>query len=154
MERRIAPPGSAELQAVLDSLVSPSSGRSEGIFRSKQKVLMFAASLGWKLRKRIQLERRGEPIRWGIFEAAYDEGFVNSLAVSEKKSLMILSPEHEEERIRIFEEYAHGGMLELKRLTSLPGDNLEFILESVMDTRSEEPAPEGVVPDLARLFGA
>jgi len=153
MERRIAPPGTAELLALLETLVTASAGRIEAIFRSKQKALMFAAALGWSVQQRKPLERRGEPIRYTIFEGALDDGFVNALAVAEAKDLKVLGPDREDERIRIFEEYAHGGLVEIQRLMAIPGDPLEQVLQAVMDTKTSDVPPDGVTPDLARMFG-
>jgi dnd system-associated protein 4 len=154
MERRIAPPGSAELLLLLEKLVSPAQGRDEGLFRSKQKVLMFSAALGWSLKQRKSLDRRGEPIRYSIFESALDDAFINTLAIAETKDLKVLAAERDDERIQIFEEYAHSGLLEIKRILSQPGEDLDHLLQAVIDARVPATPPEGVEQDLARLFGA
>jgi dnd system-associated protein 4 len=154
MERRIAPPGTAELLQLLEKLVSPSQGREEGLFRSKQKALMFSAALGWNLKQRKPLERRGEPIRYSIFEGALDDAFINALAIAETNDLKILGGERDDDRVKIFEEYAHGGLLEIKRILSQPGEDLDHLLQAVIDARESTVPPEGLAPDLARLFGA
>jgi dnd system-associated protein 4 len=154
MERRIAPPGSPELIALLDKLTSAPSGSrgTEGIFRSKQKVLMFAAGLGVKLGQRKEIQKRGEAIRYSIFEGAVDETFINAVAIAETGDLKILSDERAEERIQIFEEYAHAGLIELQNRLAVPGEDLEHVLQLVMDERAAKQAPVGVIPDLANLF--
>jgi dnd system-associated protein 4 len=154
MERRIAPPGTSEIIALLDKLTSPTPGpkRAEGIFRSKQKVLMFAAVLGVKMGERRPLQKRAEPIRYGIFEGALDDTFVNAIAIAETGDLKILSEDHADERIQIFEEYAHAGLVELQKRLAMPGEDLQHILQLVMDVRAEKESPPGVIPGLANLF--
>lgn len=154
MERRIAPPGTPELNALLDKLTSPGPGsrRPEGIFRSKQKVLMFAAALGGRMKLRKPLEKRGEPIRYSIFEGAVDDTFVNAIAIAEAGDLRILSEEQADKRIQLFEEFAHAGLVELEKRLAAPGDDLQHILQLVMEVRAEREAPAGVIPGLATLF--
>lgn len=154
MERRIAPPGASELVALMEKLTqtSPGSGRSEGIFKSKQKVLMFSAALGLKAGERRPLDKRSEPIRYSIFQGALDDTFINALAISVTGDLKILSSDRIDERITIFEEYAHAGLVELHTLLSRPGDDLEYVLQTVMDSRVSSESPEGVLPDLAGLL--
>jgi dnd system-associated protein 4 len=154
MERRIAPPGAAELVALMEKLTQalPGSGRTEGIFKSKQKVLMFAAALGLKKGERRVLEKRSEPIRYAIFQGALDDIFISALAIAATGDLKVLSAERLDERITIFEEYAHAGLVELHTLLSKPGDDLEYVLQTVMDSRAPSESPEGVIPDLAGLL--
>ena len=154
MERRIAPPGATELVALMERLTSalPGAGRGEGIFRSKQKVLMFAAALGFKKGERRALDKRSEPIRYSIFQGAVDDTFINALAIAETGDLKVLSAERIDDRITIFEEYAHLGMIELHTLLSRPGDDLEYILQTVMESTVSSASPEGVIPDLAGLL--
>ncbi len=154
MERRIAPPGASELVDLMEKLTQalPGSGRVEGIFKSKQKLLMFAAALGLKSGERRPMEKRGEPIRYSIFQGALDDTFVSALAIADTGDLKVLSAERLDERIGIFEEYAHAGLVELHTMLSKPGDNLEYLLQIVIDSRAASDPPAGVIPDLASLL--
>jgi dnd system-associated protein 4 len=154
MERRVAPPGATELVALMDNLTQavPGSGRSEGIFKSRQKVLMFAAALGVKKGERRPLDKRGESIRYSIFQRAIDDTFIGAVAIAATADLRVLSSERIDERITIFEEYAHAGLAELHTLLSKPGDDLECILQTVMEARNCNEPQEGVIPDLAGLL--
>jgi dnd system-associated protein 4 len=75
MERRIAPPGAPELEETLDMLVGEGTG-TRSLFKSKQKALMFAAAVGWRIKTKTTLEKRGEPIRLSVFQSALDDGFI------------------------------------------------------------------------------
>lgn len=153
MEHRIAPTKKTEIKSLIEQLIEPGQARKFGIFKSKQKVLMFAAALGWHISSRIPLDGRDEPIRMSIFETACDDGFINALAVAETGNLDILDPEKSQERNRIFEEYANGGLEEMLQMLSSTGDNLEILLRRTLDVVAPGPSIDGVSPDLAKLFG-
>lgn len=154
MEHRIAPPKNAEIKAIIEQLTEQNQARKFEIFKSKQKVLMFAAAFGKHLNARTKLDSRDEPIRMAIFDSACDSGFINALAVAETGTLNILDPDRESERINIFEEYANGGLIEMRRILSAPGDNFEQLLRKAIEMNVPEVETEGVSPDLVRLFGA
>lgn len=126
---------------------------TRSLFKSKQKALMFAAAVGWRIKPRITLEKRGEPIRLSVFQSALDDGFINSLAVAETGDLKVLGDDREEERIKCFEEYAHAGLVEIRRLLDRPGDALDQLLSLVVDAREAPGGPTGPAADLARLLG-
>jgi dnd system-associated protein 4 len=104
------------------------------------------------LGQRKEIQKRGEAIRYSIFEGAVDETFINAVAIAETGDLKIVSDERAEERIQIFEEYAHAGLIELQNRLAVPGEDLEHVLQLVMDERAAKQAPVGVIPDLANLF--
>lgn len=151
MERRVAPPGTPELEEILDVLVGESTS-TRALFKSKQKALMFAAALGYQGQP-VPLEKRGEPIRFSVFQGALDDGFINSLAVAVTGDLKVLSDEREDERIKIFEEHAHAGLIELKRILDRPGDPLDQLLALVIDAKDAPAGPTGPAADLAKLLG-
>ncbi len=130
MERRIAPP--RDLEDVLDELTD------EGLFETKQKALMFAAALGRHRGKRTPVERRGVAIRYDVFGNELDDGYINALAVAEGPDLRVLGHEKAEERIRIFEEYAHTGLAEMKRRVMQPGSALDALLRLAYDAAHSE----------------
>ena len=146
MDRRIAPP--RDMESLLDELT----GQTYNLFDTKQKALMFAAALGKHIGRRTEIDRKGTGIRWDIFENANDDGFINALAIAEKGELQILAPERVDERARIFEEYAHTGLKEIKRRCfDSPGAPLQILIQMTDDAR-EPPSEEvsGVDPELLR----
>ncbi|ACL06472.1 conserved hypothetical protein [Desulfatibacillum aliphaticivorans] len=149
MERRIAPP--SELEYILDKLVDHAEGK-EPLFASKQKAMMFAAGLGWKKKERTELSKRGTSIRFDIFEKAIDDAFINAMALAETNDLEILSSEKDDERAKIFEEYAHTGMIEIaKKCYETAGDPLETLLYLANETRiDEDPELPGMDPAILK----
>ncbi len=124
MRDRIRPP--ADLEKVLDLL------KEKGVFETKQKGLMFAASLGYALNSTrpggLDMGKTGEGIRLQYFQKPRDEGFIDALAVASTGKLEVLTAERGNERLDIFERYAHSGLEELqRRLDTGKGDELEIV---------------------------
>jgi dnd system-associated protein 4 len=155
MMGRIAPPKA--LEEVLEKLVSADPHGGFALFETKQKALMFAAALGkWRGQERARIERKGVAIRYDVFETRLDDGYVDALAVAENGDLRILAPEHDDERITLFEEYAQLGLREMNdRCFNEPGDPLEALLKLVDEARAAEVSVvEGIDEDaLRQLMG-
>lgn len=90
---------------------------STGPFPTYADVMVFAATLGMKRRKRVSLgeisRNEPSPISFEIFVSrGYDLVF-KLLAIAQTKDTKILYPNEpttEEKRTQIFEEYANGGL--------------------------------------------
>ncbi len=153
MDRRIAAPGDSELKSVLERLTTDLSGYGFPLFETKQKALMFAASLGRYRGRREPLKERdsASAIRFDIFESATDDGFVRALAIDSVSDLKVLGAEREAELVTVFEESAHAGLLELNRVCFLSNkDPFEALLQLTADTRhiDMDDAIEGVGADV------
>ena len=86
-----------------------------GPFQTYVEVMLFAAALGAKRKKRVPLvefSRDLDPIRRDYFGNNKCELVINLLAISETKEHSILADNEkcDDERIQIFEEYANGGL--------------------------------------------
>lgn len=138
--RRVRPPG--RLKDLSDQLIE------NGPFESKQKALMFAASVGVQLGKREPLSSSGVAIRWNIFERNGDDTFIYALAIAEVEDLVILSNEIDESEdfITIFEEYANAGLKHLEdRVLNTPGSLVDELIQFILSIqRSSEEAPPGL----------
>jgi dnd system-associated protein 4 len=110
MKGRIAPPKA--LEDDLERLVTADPQGKHPLFETKQKALMFAAALArWRGTDRARVDRKGTAVRYDIFERALDDGYIDALAISVSEGdLKILSPEKEDDRIAVFEEYAQAGL--------------------------------------------
>ena len=111
MRDRVRPPG--ELEWVLDRL------KEDGFFETKQKAIMFAASLGYSLRRAdgksgLALQNHGEGIRMEYFERQLDDRFIELMALASLRELEVLGQERRAEVVQSFEEYAHAGLVEIK----------------------------------------
>ena len=134
-----------DLDPFLDELIGDG-----GVFRSKQKALMFAASLAASSGDRRALEKRaaGAAIRWDIFEKNADDDYIGALSVHERRDLKALSPTEIRGQADLFEEYAHAGL----RLLRARGahHSLDAMLALIEDHRHASAADEivGVDPDV------
>ncbi len=88
-----------------------------GFFRHYTDVMVLAAALGAKRKKRTPLgeisKREPGPIEEEYFITKGYDLVIKLLALAETKDAKILSShekEYEEKRIHIFEEYANGGL--------------------------------------------
>ncbi len=130
MRDRVRPP--RELEEILDQL------KDKGVFETKQKGMMFAAGLGCALDRTKTggsvINGYGEGIRLQYFQRSNDDGYIDAVAVAHAGQLEILHDDRTEERLSLFEQYAHAGLKELRR--RLDGDKrteLEIICELIDD---------------------
>lgn len=126
-QRRITPP--ADQEAFLMEV-------AEVMGSTKQKALMFAAAFGKREGRRVPLSKRGEGIRLDIFETSRDDGFISCLAVAEAGQLDVLG--RPEECLTIFEEYAYGGLLELKTRWDRFEDRLDGLIRLTDEPRADK----------------
>ena len=87
---------------------------STGPFQTYVDVMVFAAALGAKRKKRVPLAeftKDLEPIRREYFDNSCDL-VINLLAISDTQDQKILADDEksDEQRLKIFEEYANGGL--------------------------------------------
>jgi len=125
--------------------------KEEGGFQFMRDSLLFAAGLGHHQARRIAFEESGEAIRYEtLIEPAHASTLINLLAVAEHSDdPEILDGARLPERIRIFEEYANGGLTYLQEeinTRSLPLQAL--LLAIVSDALSSEAGERSELPDL------
>ena len=100
-------------QDYFDRLAKPGEGRTERTFSTIKDMMIFCAFLGYDQNQRVPLpaEEPKEDIQEHIFtndEMALHSIFILGLAAS--GDWQILHPDKSEELVKIFEEYANGGM--------------------------------------------
>ncbi|QYX30109.1 DNA phosphorothioation-associated protein 4 [Sphaerospermopsis torques-reginae] len=100
---------------LVKSLISSDGGN--GPFQTFADVIVFAAALGVKYKKRVPFEevskREPVPIRIETFMSMGYDVVIKLLGITETQNIQILSPsdeEFEKQRNEIFEEYANGGL--------------------------------------------
>lgn len=104
-------------KADLVKSLTASDDRKNAPFQTYADVLVFAASLGSKYKKRSPLreisKREPAPISLEIFESRGYAMTLNLLAIAETQDPQILAthnPDAIRDRVLIFEEYANGGL--------------------------------------------
>ncbi len=118
------------------------------VFASKAQVLLFAAAVGFNAGKRTPFADKDsyEPIRMATFDnlGRNFQMVLNSLAVAETKDIKILSFDHFDDRVLIFEEYACAG-LEILRIR-LDGQNspLDAIIKMLTEQQKQDDGADDV----------
>jgi dnd system-associated protein 4 len=137
-----------------------SSDRTVGIFQTFADVVLFAAAVGAKYKKRVPLEeisrKEPSPIRLEYFSSMGNDLLIQLLGVVETGDIKILSTYDEAAEIQrnhIFEEYANGGLEILQNELRGAADNLylDRILLFLSCERNDQQQPDGEF-DLSRFL--
>lgn len=80
------------------------------IFSTYKEAMVFAACLGFSENKRVPFDKSSEPIRLDIFRGDHDEAILQCIALADTRDPTIMGNARQDERLRIFEEYACGGL--------------------------------------------
>ncbi len=134
------------------------SDNTTGPFQTYADVMVFAAALGAKRKKRSPLgvisTKEPAPIALEVFLSRGYDRVLKLLAIAETKDSKILSSIHEkseEERIHIFEEYANGGLEILRDELRGAVDYWERLLLILSTERLKKESSEGGF-DLSRFL--
>ena len=126
-------------------------------FGARYEALTFCAALGYARGKRVPFAETGDPIRWEQFQSVGGAALSSMLAVASSDDPEIVAPERIEDRIRIFEEYANGGLDVLageleKRPKMTPR---EVVLQLVLDAQQPDDDDEKLpLDDIAEGLSA
>ncbi len=130
-----------------------------GPFQTYADVMVFAASLGIKRKKRVPLEEVAKkdpsPIGIEVFWSRGYDSVIKLVAIADSKDINILSPTDEKaeaNRVEIFEEYANGGLEVLEDELRGSVDYADRILLMLMAERHQKSQPEEEF-DLSRFLG-
>jgi dnd system-associated protein 4 len=132
---------------LVKALISSDGGN--GPFKTFADVIVFAAALGVKYKKRVPFEevskREPSPIRLEVFISLGYDVVIKLLGITETKDIQILSPyeeEFEKQRNEIFEEYANGGLeilqIELRGSIDYTYQILLFLQHQVINHEKED----------------
>lgn len=81
----------------------------EGLFETMKDVMLTAIAIGFINNKRVPIAKYGgDAIKEHIFKDEMD--FLNIIAVLSTKDIKILLSENKDEKYKMLEEYAEGGM--------------------------------------------
>ena len=122
--------------------------RDRLVFKTYKDALMFAACLGYSRGKRVPFDKTAEPINLHTFSGKFDEMVMNTLAVAELNDPYVMGEDREDEKIRIFEEYACGG---LEILDHELGQGSLTLDEGLLKIIMEEDETEGILTEITGL---
>ena len=135
----------AEFDDILQEL------KEKGIFPTFKDAMVFAAGLGYRRGNRKSFNKSSEPIRIDEFYGDYDRTIMNVLAVEETEDPNMIAPSLEEERIKIFEEYANGGLDILNREIREGQQDWRSGLVSLVQREEEEHTILDDITELAKF---
>ena len=123
----------------------------EGLFDTMKDVMLLAIVIGFKNDTKVHFDKYGgDAIKEHIFKDDMD--FLNVIAVLATKDIKILLDESKDDKYKLLEEYAEGGMnIFVKEVFTGQYTNTERILDYV---RKYAPEISSSPTDLSSLFDA
>lgn len=108
-------------------------------FGSMAAAMVFAAALGYARGQREEFSKTSEEIPWEVFVNAGAEPLIDMLAAATTDDKDILASDRDEDRVRIFEEYAAGGLeLIAERLDSDHRTPLDALIDLTLEFEKKE----------------
>ncbi|MFE1320749.1 DNA phosphorothioation-associated protein 4 [Kitasatospora phosalacinea] len=115
----------------------------DGPFQAMYEALLFAAALGKRKGQSKSYSKSSEPVRYALVEnRAYGDVLIDVLAVTEcPDDAKILADDRLGDRLRIFEEYANGGLHYLQGEINVRGsrDLVAIVAQLVTDALVQPP---------------
>ena len=124
--------------------------KDKGVFVSFKDAMVFAAALGFTRSKSVEFEKSSEPIPLSVFRGEYDEAFMDVLALFEHKDSGYLERDGDkfDAKIKLFEEYACGGLDIIKSTIIDPGLDVQ---NAIIGLILEEEAEHRIIDDITAL---
>lgn len=120
------------------------------IFATYKEAMVFAACLGFQEGRRVAFDKTSEPIRLDIFRGDYDETILRCIGLVETRDPNIMGAARQEECLRIFEEYACGGLEILEaEVYHAPGEWDQHLLRLVVKQARTD---NSVLEDITQAF--
>jgi dnd system-associated protein 4 len=99
--------------------------------------MCFAACLGYSRAASIPFEISSEPIPWHIFENSGKDSVVNLVAAVSSEDFTIVGSDKFDDKLKVFEHYANGGLQILAELVEKsPKGPFDIIRDLILDARN------------------
>lgn len=120
------------------------------IFLTYKDALVFAACLGFQEGRRVAFDKSSEPVALHIFKGEFDSTIFNCLGLAVTNDPSIMGANRDAEKIKIFEEYACGGLeiIEAEIFTGAGAWDQLFLSFVAKQARSEG----SVLDDITEAF--
>jgi len=107
--------------------------RDEAAFATFRDIMLFAAAVGASVKRRVAFSKTSDPIRFETLkEPMFSETLVNMIAASEvADDPEIMDSTRAGERVRIFEEYANGGLEHLQEQVNVRHESANLVVISL-----------------------
>jgi len=118
-----------------DELLSLLRDKEDGVFSTLKSALVFSAAMGFKQKNRLEFSETSEPIAFSLFNEHQDQPFIYALALIEYDDVTYLQEDKFLEAMKVFEEYAAGGLQYLDG--ALDKSNLKESIEGLLANTGE-----------------
>ena len=110
--------------------------KDSGVFSTLKSALIFSAAVGFKQKRRLEFSESSERIAITLFSEHQDQPFMYMLALTEFDDVSYLRNENYSEVMRVFEEYAAGGLQYLDDV--LDKNNLKESIEGLLVDKGDD----------------
>jgi dnd system-associated protein 4 len=133
---------------MMDELV-----KENGVFRTLKDLMVFSATLGFKRDKRVEFTKSAEAIPLQYFNGQFDRAVINSIGVAASgHEPSIMGDTRSDERVRIFEEFACGGLEILK--SEFWDGKISDWEDALLGLIMQEESDEQIISDITGLASA
>lgn len=111
-----------------------------GIFSTYKDVFMLAGTVGFMEKKRKEFSSSAEGIDWNVFNQETDETVINAIALVATEDINILEDSSDafDKKMKIFEEYAAGGLEIINnKIVENPKFALNIYFDFIMSMQNE-----------------
>ena len=109
------------------------------IFLSYKDALVFSACLGFAKQSKRPFDKTSEPVGMHIFKGEFDEAVFQCIELCESQDPRNMSDDTLDKRIKLFEEYAAGGLDIIKsRIYEGPEDWDSALVGLIVEYEAEE----------------
>ena len=120
------------------------------IFLSYKDALVFAACLGYVKNIKKSFDKSSEPVGMHIFKGEFDESVFQCIGLK-RKIQQLCQMKNMDKRIKLFEEYAAGGLELLKaRVYEGPEDWDSALVGLIVEYEAEE---KNILDDITNIAG-
>lgn len=122
------------------------------IFPTLKDAIVFAACLGLSRDKRVSFDKTSEPINMQTFGDEFDQMTIDVIGIlASDDDPMIMATERSDERVRIFEEYACGGLEIINHEVVQGGADLEDGLVRLVLEEQKDDSILSEITDLSEV---
>ena len=118
--------------------------KNRKVFETRKDLLLFAAAVGVTHSKKIELMKSSniEPVKISVFRGEFDIDLINLITLYETKNPLLLDSSHQDDRHKLFEEYANGGLeLIFNLVYNKPGDWEDHFIDMILSLNKESTNP-------------
>jgi dnd system-associated protein 4 len=124
---------------------------TDSVFTTFADLLCFAACLGYSRGLNSPFDSSLEPVPWHIFENSGKDSVVNLIAAVSSDDFGIVGQDRFDEKLRVFEQYANGGLQILSELVEKsPRSPFDVVTDLILETQKAASEPGSPLEQMAR----